>query len=136
MGNAHYEFSFLDVAIDNVAMPDLFLIVDGIAVFAMVVFFDAIKYGAAVTETLIGLCVDKMRGQGPQRRRCLPAFLFAGFIALLLFVGFALYDWTDAQAKLPEIPASVAMFIVYAVFAIQATLCLVALELLLFFFHT
>ena len=55
-----------------------------------------------------------------------PLMLFAPLaVLLLLFVGNALYNWADAQAKLPETPASVVAFIVYVVVAIEATLCMV-----------
>ena len=86
-----------------------------------------IVVGALLAGIFIGIALlFYYKGASSRNETTGPLMLFALLIILLLFfVGNALYDWTDAQMMLPEIPASVVVFIVYVVVAIEATLCMV-----------
>lgn len=90
--------------------------------------------GAAVATgifCLIGLYGANARGPHSSARRvkqrCVSTPLLFVALLLLLFVGYGLYHWTDAKARLQETPWSVPLFVAYVVLAIEATLCLVTL---------
>lgn len=91
--------------------------------------------GGAIASGIFGLIAFYgAQARGPQRlqsrkerSRCMSISLVVSILLFLFFVGSALYNWTDAKARLPDTPVSVSVFIVYVVFAIEAVLCLTTL---------